>query len=120
MIRNRITLILISFVSIIILIGIFFTKDSKYFGILLGFITGLVNIQWLFRDSKKVINQAKSAALRIYFRSLFSRLGMITLIVAAVIRFQSDWLLQLVLGIALGIIIPLIISIRQQYLNGRG
>ena len=120
MIRNRSTIFLISLVSVITLIGILFTKDSKYFGILLGFITGIVNIQWLFRDSKKVINQAKSVALRIYFRSLFARLGMITLIVAAVIRFQPDWLLLLVLGIALGITIPLILSIRQQYLNGRG
>lgn len=117
---NRLAIILVSLISSGILLGIFFTNNYNLFGLLLGFITGLINIQWLFRDTKKVIDEEKFVALRIYSKSLFSRLGMVTLVVATVGRFRPEWLLFLALGIAGGIIISLILSIRQQIMHGRG
>lgn len=117
---NRLAIILVGVTSSGILLGIFFTSNYNLFGLLLGFMTGLINIQWLSRDTKKVIDEEKFVALRIYSKSLFSRLGMVTLVVATVGRFRPDWLLFLALGIAGGIIISLILSIRQQIMHGRG
>ncbi|KUO61978.1 MAG: hypothetical protein APF84_04920 [Gracilibacter sp. BRH_c7a] len=117
---SRLAIILISLISSGVFLGIIFTNDYSPLGLILGFLTGLINIQWLSRDTKKAIDQEKFIALRIYFKSLFSRLGVITLIVATVGRFRPEWLLFLALGIAVGIIIPLILSIRQQIMHGRG
>ena len=117
---NRLAIILVCLISSGVFLGIFFTSNYNLFGLILGFITGLINIQWLSRDTKKVIDQEKFVALRIYSKSLFSRLGMVTLVVATIGRFRPEWLLFLALGIAGGIIISLILSIRQQIMHGRG
>ena len=111
---HRSIIILMSTVGSATLLGIFFTSNYNYLGIIIGLITGLINIQWLSRDTKKAIDKDKTIAMKIYFKSLFSRLGMLTLVIVSVGRFRPDWLLFLGLGIAVGIIIPLILSIRQQ------
>ena len=118
--NNRNTFILACIAASGSMLAIYFTDNSNYSGFLIGFITGLINIRWLSRDTKKAIDEQKFTALRIYFRSLFSRLGMVTLVVAAVGRFRPEWLMYLALGIAAGIIIPMILSIRLQIKNGRG
>lgn len=118
--NNKLALALILLISLGITLGILFTSNFNYFGALIGLGAGFANIQWLSRDTKKAIDQDKLVALKIYFKSLFSRLGFITLIVVMVGRFKPDWLIYLVVGIAVGILIPLLISIRHQIVNGRG
>lgn len=99
--------------------GIFFTSNYSLLGFLLGFLLGLFNIQWLFRDSKKVVDKKIEAALKRYVLSLFSRLGIVTMLFAVVGRYKPEWLFFLALGLAAGVIIPLILAIRQN-LGGRG
>ncbi|MGI6451480.1 MAG: ATP synthase subunit I [Desulfitobacteriia bacterium] len=118
--KSRTALILWGIVSFPIFLGIAFTENYSWYGFLIGFSAGLFNILWLFRDAAKAIDQDLSMALRIYYKSLFSRLGMITLVVATIGRFQPEWLFSLALGIAGGVIIPLIIAIRNQLRSGRG
>lgn len=118
--NNRTVIILLGFVSSAVFFGIFFTSNTSLIGILIGFITGLFNIQWLSRDANKAIGEDMSIALRIYNKSLFARLGMVTLVVATIGRFRPEWLFYLALGIAVGIIVPLIIVMRQQLGSGRG
>lgn len=118
--NNRTVIIVLGFVSTVIFMGIFFTGNDALIAILLGFCTGLFNIQWLFRDADRALDKELYVALRIYYKSLFSRLGMVTLVVATIGRFRPDWLFYLALGIAGGVIIPLIIAIRQQFMHGRG
>jgi hypothetical protein len=116
---NRIIIILGGCGSSIIFLAIFWTNNYSLLGLLLGFITGIVNTQWLFRDSKKALNRELSGALKIYYISLFSRLGMITLVVATVARFRPEWLFYLAIGMVAGIIIPLILTIiKQVFLKG--
>ncbi|HHV64462.1 MAG TPA: ATP synthase subunit I [Peptococcaceae bacterium] len=113
-------LMLWGFVSLPIFLGIALTANYVWYGFLIGFSAGLFNILWLFRDASKAIHQDLPMALRIYYKSLFSRLGMITLVVATIGRFQPEWLFSLALGIAGGVIIPLIIAISNQLRSGRG
>ncbi|RNC28883.1 MAG: hypothetical protein AWM53_01070 [Candidatus Dichloromethanomonas elyunquensis] len=117
---NRTVIALLGLFSAVIFVGISITSQYALLGILAGFITGLVNIQWLFQDAQKAVEQELHEALKAYHKSLFSRLGMVTLVVAITGRFRPEWLFSLVLGIAAGVIIPLIIAIRQQLKNGRG
>ncbi|NLI91035.1 MAG: ATP synthase subunit I [Peptococcaceae bacterium] len=118
--NSRSVIILLGSFSAAIFIGISLTNQYTLLGILIGFTAGLVNIQWLFRDAKKALDQELYVALKIYYKSLFSRLGMITLVVATIGRFRPEWLFYLALGIAVGVIIPLILAIRQQLMRGRG
>ncbi len=118
--NSRTAFTLSAAVTSVILIGISFTNNYAFWGILIGFFTGLVNIQWLFRDSQKAIEKDLYDALKIYYKSLFSRLGMVTLVVATLGRFRPEWLFYLALGITVGVIIPLILAIRQQLIRGRG
>lgn len=120
MIKSRTVIILSGIVSTATLLGVSFTGSVGLLGIIIGFFTGLVNIQWLFWDAGKAIDKELHVALRIYYRSLFSRLGMVTLVVAAIGRYRNEWLFFLVVGIAVGTIIPLILAIRQELVRGRG
>jgi hypothetical protein len=117
---SRAVIIFLGFSSAVIFIGIAFTNNYGLLGILAGIIAGLINIQWLFKDARKAIDQDLYMALKIYYKSLFSRLGMITLVVATIGRFKPEWLFYLAVGIAVGVIIPLILAIRQQLMRGRG
>lgn len=120
--NSRTVISVTGFFASLIFLAVFFTDNYGLLGILLGFITGLVNIQWLFKDARKAVDDELEAALRRYRRSLFSRLGMVTLVVAVMGKYRPEWLFYLTLGIAAGIIIPLILAIREQFLreNERG
>ncbi|MPN04448.1 hypothetical protein SDC9_151686 [bioreactor metagenome] len=88
-----------------------FTHNSSLFGAVVGYWTGFIYTQWLFRNVQKSVNLEISTAVRQSRRSFFSRLGFVTLVVATVGRFQKGWLLSLALGIALGLVVSLIIAI---------
>lgn len=118
--NSRAVIILLGTLSSALFLGISLTNNYALLGILIGFLTGLFNIQWLFRDANKALDQELYVALKIYNKSLFSRLGMVTLVVATIGRFRPEWLFYLAVGIAVGIIIPLISAIRQQLMRGRG
>lgn len=118
--NSRTVIILAGYTSAAFFIIIFFTNNYCLLGFIIGFLTGLFNIQWLFRDAKRALDKELREALIIYHRSLFSRLGMITLVVATIGRFRPEWLFYLALGIAAGIVVPLILAIRQQLIDGRG
>ncbi|UWG97188.1 ATP synthase subunit I [Dehalobacter sp. DCM] len=117
---KRVFTILAGYVSSATLLVVYFTDKYQILGILIGFLTGLINIQWLFRDSRKVIDKDINGALRTYYLSLFSRLGMITMVVAIIFRFKPEWLPYFAGGIAAGILIPLSIALIQQRIHGRG
>lgn len=117
---NRMAISLGGFVSSAIIFAIYFTNRYYLMGILIGFLTGLINIQWLNRDSRKALSKELKGALRTYYLSLFSRLGMITMVVVSVAKFKTEWLLYLAGGIAAGIIIPLIIAVWKHYLTEGG
>lgn len=110
---SRSALILALSITSGICFGIFFTNKLSLIAVLIGFLLGLLNVQWLFRDSKKVIEERIEQALKRYMLSLFSRLGIITMIVAIIGKYKPDWLFLLAAGIAGGVIIPLIMAIRQ-------
>lgn len=119
MVNSRITTIILGLVSSLVFFSVFFTGNYALLGLLAGFATGFFYILWLFRDAKKTADKELIAALSSYQRSFFFRLGVVTLIVALIGRYQSDWLLPLAIGIAVGITIPLIIAIREQLLKER-
>lgn len=119
--NNKTAFVISCLVTLAVCVWVFITENSGYFGFLIGFLSGLVNIQWLFVwDFNKAIKEEIHEALRRYLKSLISRLGMITMVMAAVWRYQPEWLFYVVLGITTGIIIPLIVTIRQQFVRGGG
>jgi len=113
--------IISGFTTVGICLGIFFTKNYNLFGLLIGFLVAILNNQWLFRDARKAQDDPNvQAALVRYKKSLFSRLGMITMVVVVIGKYKNEWLLFLALGIAVGVIISLALATRQQLKNGRG
>lgn len=117
---NRALLILTAIFALLISFAIIITGNNDLTGIFIGYLTGLSNVLWLARDANKAIDQELLQGLKIYYKGLFSRLGMVTLVVITVWRFHDAWLFYLALGIAGGIFIPLILAIRQQIERGRG
>lgn len=117
---SRIAILVLSLVSSLVFFSVFFTGNYDLLGILAGFVTGLGYYLWLARDAKKAYDKELAVALKIYYKSFFSRLGMVTLVVAAIGRYMPQWLLYLALGIAGGIIIPLIAAIKEQLRSERG
>ncbi|ADY57541.1 ATP synthase I [Syntrophobotulus glycolicus DSM 8271] len=115
---RRIAVILSSIVTSGVCFGILFTKYDPLIGFLIGFLTGMLNVQMLFRFTRKVMDKTMESALRAYMINLFSRLGFVSMVVAVVARFRQDWLLMLAGGIAVGVIIPLVLSIKNK--NERG
>ncbi len=111
---NRTVVILVSLSSSGTFLGIFFTNNYNLLGCLIGFLTGLINIQWLSRDTKKAIDGEITDGLKIYYKSLFSRLGLVTFVVALVGVFRPDWLLFFVIGIAASVVLGLTSSIIKQ------
>lgn len=117
--NRRTAIILASLVTSGICFGILFTNYYPLLGFLIGFQIGLINIQWLFKDLRKVIDKDINSALRTYVLSLFSRLGLVTMIVVIIERYQHDWIFLLAVGIAVGVLIPLMLAIKQ-IKSGRG
>jgi membrane protein YqaA with SNARE-associated domain len=104
----------------IILLGIAFTGKDNLLGALLGYWFGMVNTQWLHRDTRRSMDDDVLTAIKRMRRSYYARLGMITLVVAAVGRYQADWLFTLALGIALGLVVSLFLSVKKIANSGKG
>jgi hypothetical protein len=113
-------MIVLCLVSSGVFFGVFLTGNDALLGLLAGFATGLFYILWLFRAARKTAGTELSGALRSYRKNFFFRLGVVTFIVAVIGGFHQDWLFYLVIGIAVGVIIPLIMAIRQQLQKERG
>jgi len=118
--NNRSLLILSGYVTSAILLLAVIIDNYALLGALIGFLTGIFNFQWLHRDSKRIVKKDLKAALLVYYKSLFSRLGMITLVVATVGTFKPDWLLYLAGGIAVGVCLPLAWTMIKQHKTGGG
>ncbi len=107
-----------SFITLLIgtstlLLGVAFTGKTNLFGALLGYWLGFAYTEWLRRDTLRSVEEEVSTAIKRMRRSFSARLGMITLVVAAVWRFRADWLFTLALGIALGLVISLFVGLKQ-------
>jgi hypothetical protein len=118
--NNRVLTIITGFPVSVILFAAALSGRHELLGLLIGYITGIVNIQWLFRDTNKVIEKDVKAALRKYYISLFSRLGMITMVVVIASRFLPGWMYFLAIGIIAGVFLPLAAIITQQIRRERG
>lgn len=96
-----------------LLLAISFTGKTTLLGALLGYWIGFAYTQWLHRDTLRSVDDDVFTALKRMRRSLFARLGMITLVVAAVGRFRTDWLFTLAIGIALGFVVSLFVGVKE-------
>lgn len=97
----------------LLLLGIAVTGQTRLLGALLGYWSGFVYTQWLHRDTLRSVDDEVFSGIKRMRRSYFARLGMITLVVAAVGRYRTDWLFTLAIGIALGLVVFLFISVKQ-------
>lgn len=104
----------------VLLILVAFTGRADALGAIIGYWIGFVYTQWLHKDALRSAEDDITTALSRMRRSLFTRLGMITLVVALVGRFSTDWLIPLAMGIALGLIVSLFVSIRKIAHSGKG
>ena len=104
----------------ILLIAVAFTAKDDLLGALLGYWIGFMYTQWLYRDTLRSVDDEVAYAIKRMRRSFFARLGMVTLVVTAVARFQTGWLLYLALGIALGLIVSMILYVNQIVRGGKG
>ncbi|NLO96720.1 MAG: ATP synthase subunit I [Peptococcaceae bacterium] len=120
MMSSRTFIMILGFPSSAILLGAALIGNHIWLGLLVGYLVGIINIQWLFRDIKQVAGKDINLALRRYYISFYSRLGMITLVVVMVARFWSERLYCLVFGIIVGVFIPLIVIICQYLKHERG
>lgn len=96
------------------------TDNSNLLGALLGYGLGFMLTLWLHRDTLRSVDDEVVVAIKRMRRSFFARLGMVTLVVVAVGRFQTTWLLPLALGIALGLVVSLVSSMKHISDSGKG
>jgi len=92
-----------------ILLGIAVTGQQSYLGSLVGYWAGFAYIIWIYHETQRSSELEIRLALKRMRRGLLARLGMVTLVVVAVARFQASWLLSLAIGIATGVIVSFII-----------
>jgi len=91
-----------------ILLGIALTGQRTFLGSLVGYLVGFAYTEWIRRETLRSSELDVNSALKRMRRNLVSRLGMVTLVVVAVARFQTSWLLSLAIGIAIGVIVSFI------------
>jgi len=91
-----------------ILLGIAISGRQTYLGSLLGYWVGFSYIIWIYRETERSSELDIRPALSRMRRGLMARLGMVTLVVVAVARFQASWLFSLAMGIATGVIVSFI------------
>ena len=103
-----------------ILLGIAATGYQNLLGSLIGYWTGFGYTMWVYRDTQISSELDIRSALSRMRRSFFSRLGMVTLVVIVVDRFQKSWLLSLAFGIAVGLIVSFITVAIQRIHGERG
>lgn len=91
-----------------ILLGVAVTGYQNLLGSLIGYWTGFGYTMWVYRDTLASSELDIRPAIAKMRRSFFSRLGVVTLVVIAVARFQERWLFSLAIGIAVGVIVSFI------------
>lgn len=113
--------------SILLLLGtsgLFFvmvlTHKYSLLGVLLGYWTGFLYSQWIYKDTQSSAELDVPAAIRRLRRSFFARLGFVTLVVAVVGRYQKSWLFNLALGLALGLVVSLFVGVKEFMKSGKG
>lgn len=103
-----------------ILLGIAISGRQSYLGSLVGYWVGFGYIIWIHRETQRSSELEIRSALKRMRRGLVARLGMVTLVVVTVARFQTSWLFSLAIGIAAGVIISFIIVAINKIHGERG
>ena len=103
-----------------ILLGIAITGQQSYLGSLVGYWAGFGYIIWIHHETQRSSELEIGSALKRMRRGLFSRLGMVTLVVVTVARFKASWLFSLAIGIATGVIVSFIIVAINKINGERG
>jgi hypothetical protein len=103
-----------------ILLGLAATGYQNLLGSIIGYWTGFGYTVWVYYDTLVSSELDTRSAISRMRRGFFSRLGMVTLVVIAVYRFQKSWLLTLALGIAVGLIVSFITVAIQRIYGERG
>ncbi len=103
-----------------ILVGIAISGQQSYLGSLVGYWVGFGYTIWIYRETRRSSELEIRSALKRMRRGLWSRLGMVTLVVVAVARFQESWLFSLAIGIVAGVIISFIIMAINKINGERG
>ncbi|SDG81498.1 hypothetical protein SAMN05443529_106185 [Desulfosporosinus hippei DSM 8344] len=103
-----------------ILFSIALTGKQALFGSLLGYWAGFGYTLWFYKEVLLSSEMDIQSAIKRMRRNLIARLGMITLIIVFIARFQADWLFSLALGIVTGVIISFIIVAMQKNYGERG
>lgn len=103
-----------------ILLGIALTGEEVFLGSLLGYWVGFGYTLWFHREAILSSELDIQSAIKRMRRNLVARLGMITLVIVAIARFQPSWLFNLALGIVTGVIISFIIVAIQKNYGERG
>ncbi|KGK86620.1 ATP synthase I [Desulfosporosinus sp. HMP52] len=103
-----------------ILFSIALTGKQALFGSLLGYWAGFGYTLWFYKEVLLSSEMDIQSAIKRMRRNLIARLGMITLIIVFIARFQAGWLFSLALGIVTGVIISFIIVAMQKNYGERG
>lgn len=103
-----------------ILLAFALTGNQNLLGGLIGYWTGCGWTIWVHRDTLASSELDVRSAVHKMRLSFFSRLGVVTMIVAAVARLRENWLLGLALGIALGLMVSFITVAIQRIHRERG
>jgi len=103
-----------------ILLGIAISGRQSYLGSLVGYWVGFGYVIWIHRETQRSSELEIHSALKRMRRSLFARLGMVTLVVVTVARFQASWLFSLAIGIVTGVILSFIIVAINKINGERG
>lgn len=118
MTKSKFVFLLLGTSGLLLAMGL--THNNSLLGAVLGYWTGFLYTQWLYKDTQNSAELEVSIAIRRMRRSFFKRLGFVTLVVAVVGRYQESWLLSLALGFALGLVVSLIIGIKEYVVAERG
>lgn len=103
----------------ILIFGAGLMGNQDFYGVLIGYWMGFGYTVWIHWESVRSSELETKLALRRMRRGFLGRLGMVTLVVVAVARFQADWLFHLALGIAIGVILS-IITVAIHMFRGEG
>lgn len=103
-----------------ILLGIAISGQQAFLGSLVGYWVGFGYIIWIQRETQRSSELEINSALKRMRVGLVARLGMVTLVVMTVARFQVSWLFSLAIGIATGVIVSFIIVANHKIQGERG
>ncbi len=114
------SIILLLLGTSVVLISYSVSRQVSLFGALIGYWLGFVYTGWLYRDTLRSVQDDVSSAIVRMRRSFFARLGVVSLVVAVVASYDVKWLLTLALGIAAGLFISLLGSVKHNFLSRKG